>query len=138
MKRRIIQSIPFIFVLCGIFLWCVAYYFIDTHSQSGKNFIDDYFSFFISPFYYYSLFALLPTLILIFVRKETFRAWLWFILFWIPFSIFEISQTSIYRSNAFSSDSRDNIAQATGAGFALISLGIVIWKSIALRQRTKK
>ncbi|TSD05092.1 MAG: hypothetical protein Greene07147_804 [Parcubacteria group bacterium Greene0714_7] len=88
------------------------------------------------PLFIFALFTLPITFILILFPKA-FSSWFKFALWWVPFSILVITITPT-TSNSWMplySFVREDTAWFMGGVFAVISLGIIVWKTTALRKK---
>lgn len=131
---------PLLFVAAGIALRNLAFWCTDIlESCSISNFLKIIFSDFIIPTYLFSFVALLPTLVLCFVARGTFKAWLRFAMWWLPLSAILIAITPS-TSNSWMPlyfIGKDTVTLVMAGLFSIISLGIIAWKQFGQGGKTK-
>lgn len=132
---KYLKFVPLALALTGLSLWPMAKWctYVATNCFASQ-FFDPLFSIFIKPFYFYSQFALIPVIMLIFVRKEIFMIWLKFAAVWIPLSILLIS-TSDTSNMTFYVSNTESTTQLLGIGFLGISLLIMGWGTYKEKRR---
>lgn len=127
MKSRIIQFIPFAITLLLVgfryfSLWCTDFGHLCYRTWIDRIFIDA-----INPICLFSIFFLPIAIILIFISRGTFNAWLKLAAWAIPLSIFYIATTPAV-DTSFLPFHRDDAARLAGGVFATVSLILIIWR----------
>ncbi|MFA5877241.1 MAG: hypothetical protein WC880_02670 [Candidatus Paceibacterota bacterium] len=133
---KIKQIIPFFLVLLGISLEYVAYWCVYSVGVCYGSLVHQSFDF-IKPLYIFSL-AILPiTLVLCFVSSLIFKSWLKFAMWWVPLSILVIVVTPVTNNSwmPLYSFVKEDVAWFMGGVFVVISLGIIVWKTLSLRKK---
>lgn len=126
MKTKLIQSIPAVLALLAIgflyfSIWCV----FTTHvcSDSWMSQIHSSFTF---PLYFFALYILPITIILVFVSRSVFKSWLKLAMWAVPLLLIFISTQPVVGS--FLSTNRDDTARLAGEIFTVLSLLLIVWK----------
>ncbi len=130
------QYVPAVLVLLVIgfryfSLWC-----INSVSSCYGTWIHQIALDITKPLYYFALYILPITIILIFVPREIFKSWLRFAVWALPLAFLYIATTPVSWSGIglnFSSFYRDDAARLMGGVFTVISAILVIYKFIAAR-----
>ncbi len=90
------------------------------------------------PLFIFSLFTASVSLFIIFVKEKVFYFWAKFSIFWISLSLLLLALIDD-RGGALGPNlydiSRSTAAFFMGGLFVVISLGIIVWKTIALRKK---
>jgi len=140
MKNKITQAVPFLITLLGIESAPVSYWCIYSNGYCYSTWIHHIYPYFTNPLYNFSIFFLIVAIILIFVQHSVFKSWLKFAAWAIPLAIILVALTPV-NSNAFMDFFpfyRDDAARLAGEVFSGLSLLLIVWKSIAIRNTTKK
>ena len=138
MKTKLIQSVPAVFALLAVGFqyfsqWCI----LKSPSCYG-TWIHHIYDGITSPAYFFALYLLPLTLILIFVPKIVFQSWLklavWVV---VPLSFFFIATQPVnwmgIGINPFFI-SRDDMARYTAEVSTILSLILIAWKYYASRR----
>lgn len=90
------------------------------------------------PLFIFSLFAIFVSLFIIFVKEKVFYFWVKFSMFWVPLSLLLLALIDD-RGGALGPNlydiSRSTVAFFMGGLFTVISLGIIVWKTLSLRKK---
>lgn len=68
------------------------------------------------------------------MRDEVYRAWLRFAYVWVPLSIVLIFLSPQYSTDWMYPVEKGTVAFLTSALFVIISLILIVWKSVAIRR----
>lgn len=128
MKTKIIQYIPILLVFIAIGFsefstWCTA-----PGNACFRTFLDRLIPNFTYPAYFFVLYLLPLTLILIFVSRNIFISWLKFAAWAIPLAALYIWLTPVSGGGDLISFTRDDAARLTATIFTILSLVLISYK----------
>lgn len=132
---RLIQFIP---VLLAVFvigfryfgLWCT-----NAGNFCYRTLLDRTFLEITNPLDSFARYFLLIAIVLIFIPRRTFISWLKFATWALPLLFIFVASTPVYDASFLFSFGRDDAARLAGQIFAIASLILIVWKSIAIRRR---
>ncbi len=133
MKKRAIQCIPVVLALLAIGFsyfsqWCTA-----DGQICYRTVLDQMFPYITNPLYFFALYVLPLTVILVVVPRTVYDSWLKFSLWAVPISFIFIWSQPVYGLWIYSSD-RAGAAQFSAVVLSIVSLVIVIWKYFSFRR----
>lgn len=131
MKTKVIQSVPAVLALSAIGFRYFSNWCIDASSCYG-TWVHQIALEITKPLFFFVIFCLPITLILIFVPRNIFSSWLKFAIWAIPVLLLFISTQPVY--SGFLSTDRDDAARLAGEVFAGVSLVLIVWKSVVARR----
>jgi len=134
MKNKIIQFIPAAIALVAIGFryfsnWCIL-----TNGFCYGTVVSHISLTITKPLYLFSLYFLPIALILIFVPRYLFNSWLKFAVWALPLLFIFIATTPVV-DNALISFSRSDAARLAGQLFSAVSLLLILYKYLKLRQK---
>lgn len=130
--KKLLQFVPFIVsivAMAGEYLvYSCAYVTTTCYGSIFHQLLLPLFK----PLYLYALWALIPTIIVIFVRPEVFKYWLKFAIGWALLAVIVLANIPVYPEgggymNLFTT-TRSAEATHYGIAFAVISLILIAWK----------
>ena len=136
MKNKIVQFIPVLIALVAIGFRYFSNWCIDSSSFCYGTLAHQIALSFTKPLFFFSLFLLPITIILIFIPRSTFNSWLKFAAWAIPLAIIFIALTPVssYAYMDLFPFYRDDAARLAGGVFAGVSLILIIWKWFTSRH----
>ncbi len=119
-------------MLREVALWCN--YKVESCPASG--YFHSIFPQIINPAYTFSLFFLVPSIVILFVSARIFSTWLKFAAWWIPLSVVVIYIGSSGENGLmpFYSYSPSELATPMAGLFAIISLVIIAWQQFRPKE----
>jgi hypothetical protein len=139
MKTKITQFIPAILALLAICFRYFSNWCIDSVSSCYGSWISQIALDITKPLYFFALYLLPLTIILIFVPHHLFKSWLKLALWAIPLSVIFIATTPVNFTGIgmdFFPFYRDDAARLAGEVFSGISLILIAYKYFAFRKTT--
>ncbi len=135
---KYLRFVPIVIVISGLgfkhlALWCI---YVLTEC-TATSFLHGIFGSLVSPLYLFSTVAIVPALVLIFVKKTTFHSWLRFAAWWLPLSAVLIATTP-ETSNSWMPlyfVGKDTVTLIMASLFTAISLILIVWKQFNLGKR---
>ena len=127
--KKLAQLIPVILLVLGYKMFDIANWCTDNSSSCAySTFTGNLFFTIWGPLYYFSFYALAGGVILIFVPWRIFKAWLWFGIPWIIFSIYLVSSLDTVSHAFFQLYGffKNDGAKWTGAIFSIVTALIVL------------
>jgi hypothetical protein len=138
MKSKIIQIIPVLLALVIIGFahfsqWCAG----TTHSCHWPV-IDQMIPYITYPLYFFALYSLPITIVLVCIRRDLFNSWFKFSLLALPLSILYIANTDVTSGGAYFvlfPFYRDDAARLAAEVFTAVSLALIIFKTVLPKIR---
>lgn len=138
MKSKLIQLVPVVVSAMGLLFapfsyWCVY----STTGYCRATWLNQIYQYFTNPLYNFSVYFLLIAIVLIFVPRPVFNAWLKFALWALPVAFFFVATTPVSFSGPidFFPFYRDDAARLAGEIVAALSLIVIAWKWWFARTR---
>lgn len=136
MKNKIIQFIPTILALAVIGFsyfsqWCTA-----TGQICFRTLLDQMFPYITSPLYFFFLFSLPISIILILIPRSVFNSWFKFAVWAIPLLLIFIATQPVYATHILSTD-RDDAATFASQIFSITSLIVMFFSFLLSRLHTR-
>ena len=135
MKNKLIQFIPAIVALVFVGFRYFSQWCIGEGHVCFRTFLDSTYLRTIYPLFSFSIFFLPVVIILAFVPRHAFNAWLKFSVWALPLASIYIAMTPVWDSS-WLPFARDDAARLAGEVFSGVSLILIIWKIIALRRKS--
>lgn len=137
MKSKQVQLLPLLVVLFMVgfsrfSLWCTT-----TGGPCSDGWLDHVFIGLINPLYFFALCLIPLTILLVFVRREAFTAWLKFALWAIPLTGVFVASVRVSSGSFFEAFPfyRDDAARLAAIVFSLVSLCVIGWKYLRLKRK---
>lgn len=139
MRTKIIQFIPTLLALILIGFRYFSQWCIGAGQVCFRTFLDRMYLYTINPLFYFAI-SLLPIfLVLVFVPRSIFKSWLRFTTWAVPITFILIFLTPDSNPGAYTDFFpfyRDDAARLAGGVFTVVSLVLIIWKSVTSRRKT--
>ena len=132
MKTKIIQSIPVALALLAVGFLYLSRWCTETIPSCYGSWIHHIYFYFTQPLYFFALYILPITIILVFVSRSVFKSWLKLAMWAVPLLLIFISTQPVVGS--FLSTNRDDTARLAGEVFTVLSLILIVWKYYAGRR----
>lgn len=134
MKTRLTQFIPAVLALLiigfdGFSRWCIL-----GRSCYGM-WVHHIYEYVTSPLYFFALYSLPLTVILILIPRRIFNSWLKLAAWTLPLLFIFVATQPVVAS--FLSTNRDDAARLAAEIFTVLSLVLILWKSFAARRTHK-
>lgn len=130
------QFIPLLVVIAGLALGYLGTFCSFDRSCSFYSLTNEFIFTVIKPVRIYSLYAVIPTLAVLFISPRVFNTWFKFALGWLALSVVFITFTPTW-SNTWMplySFVKEDTAKVMAVLFTLISLVLITVKSLAVRK----
>lgn len=140
MRTKVIQFVPVSLALLAIGLRYISNWCIDSVSSCYGSLVHQQYQYFTSPLYFFALFFLSLSVILVFVPRSIFSSWLKFAAWAIPLAILYIWTTPV-NSNAWMDlfpFYRDDAARSAATLFSIVSLILILPRWILTSVYTRR
>lgn len=134
---KIIQSIPALLALIGTASAHISYWCIYSNGACYTTWVNHIYESFTHPLYFFTLYSLPLTILLVFIRRDVFNSWLKLALWAVPLSVIFIANTDVNSGGAYFvlySFYRDDAARFTAIVFSVVSLALISWKYFKTRN----
>ncbi|MDO8593843.1 MAG: hypothetical protein Q7R59_03025 [bacterium] len=135
MKTKITQFIPVAITLLIISFRYFSIWCADSVVSCYSSWVNQIALSVTKPLYLFSLLFLPIAIVLAFVPRETFKSWLKLAVWALPLLLIFIATQPVV--SGFLSTDRDDAARLAGQVFAVISIGLVIWKWFTTRRHSQ-
>ena len=131
MKTKTIQFVPAILAVVAIGFRYFSQWCIGEGQLCFRTLLDRIYLYIINPVFYFAIFLLPISAVLIFVPREIFKSWLKLAVWAIPLAIIFITLTPDSNPGAYIDPFpfyRDDAARLAGGVFAAASFILIAWK----------
>lgn len=133
MKTKLVQFIPAILAFLAVGFRYFSNWCIDVSTYCYGTWVHQVALSVIKPSYFFALYSLLLTIILVLIPRHIFNSWLKLAVWVVPLLLIFIATQPVV--SGFLSTNRDDAARLAAGIFTVLSFALIIWKSFAARNR---